>query len=53
MKPSKLFNVEVWNGKIKQSTPYRNITYAIAQVRKKELISKGTFARNIWIVPNV
>lgn len=51
MQAAKLYNVEVWEGKrIKHTLPL-NVPYAIAVTKRKELISKGTFNRNIWIVP--
>lgn len=52
MTTPKLFNVEIYIGKIKKSTEARNIPYALALRKRNELISKGAFERSIWIVPS-
>ena len=50
IKKTQLWNVEVRNGNITKSVPERNLPYPIAVVKKKQLISKGTLPKNIWIV---
>ena len=44
------WDLQVWNGNKKQSTPLINVDYAIAALKKKQLIAQGIYARNIWIV---
>ena len=45
-----LYNVEIYNGKTKLSTPFRNIQYAVAVQKRIQLMATGTLKRNIWIV---
>ena len=51
MVPSKLYNIEVWQGKVLKETILLNAAYAIALTKRNELISKGTLMRSVWIVP--
>jgi len=51
MQATKLYNIEVWQGKVLKETILLNAAYAIAITKRNELISKGTLIRSVWIVP--
>lgn len=50
---AKLYNIEVYQGKVLKEIIQLNASYAIALSKRNELISKGTFMRSVWIVPSI
>ncbi len=51
-KPAQLYNIEVYFGKTLQSTPFRNIGYGLAILKRKSMMAQGTISatRRIYIV---
>lgn len=50
MQAAKRYNIEVWQGKTLKETIRLNAAYAVALIKRNELISKGTLLRSVWIV---
>lgn len=46
----KLYNVEIWLGKVHKATFYYNAPYAVCVFRKNRLMAEGHFERSIHIV---